>query len=147
MPHNTQNSSSMIDSSKTTSPDLFQHSSDKHKGWINIQCRTEKVSTMRDSKLKYMAKTLKANKNQKQIPTGAWGGGWILWRPLLKTRTEAGEMIGRQKTRLPSLGKQNTTGGWKMIRHDKETNTIKQGKEKQPTQGMAAWAPVIRLGH
>ena len=83
---------------------------------------------MRDSKLKYTAKTLKANKNQKQIPT---------WRPLLKTRTEAGEMTGGQKTRLPSLGKQNTIGGWKMIRHDKETNTIKQGTEKQPTQGMA----------
>ena len=30
---------------------------------------------MRDSKLKYTAKTLKSNKNQKQIPTGAFGGG------------------------------------------------------------------------
>ena len=93
---------------------------------------------MRDSKLKYTAKTLKANKNQKQNTNRGMGGGLILWRPLLKTRTEAGEMTGRQKTRLPSLGKQNTTGGWKMIRHDKETNTIKQRKEKQPTQGMAA---------
>ena len=32
---------------------------------------------MGDSKLKYTAKTLKANKNQKQIPTGAWGGGGV----------------------------------------------------------------------
>ena len=30
---------------------------------------------MRDSKLKYTAKTLKSNKNQKQIPTAALGGG------------------------------------------------------------------------
>ena len=67
------------------------------------------------------------------------GGGRVnTMEATIKTRTEAGEMTGRQKTRLPSLGKQNTTGGWKMIRHDKETNTIKQGKEKQPTQGMAA---------
>ena len=94
---------------------------------------------MRDSNLKYTAKTLKANKNQKQIPTGAWeGGGVNTMEATKKTRAEASEMTGRQKTRLPSLGKQNTTGGWKIIRHDKETNTIKQGKEKQPTQGMAA---------
>ena len=68
---------------------------------------------------------------------GGGGGGGVV-NTMEATRTEAGEMTGRQKTRLPSLGKQNTTGGWKMIRHDKETNTIKQGKEKQPTQGMAA---------
>ena len=58
---------------------------------------------------------------------GGGGNGGIIWRPLLKGKAGAGEMTGRQKTRLPSLGEQNTTWGWIMIRtHDKETNAIKQ---------------------
>ena len=62
-----------------------------------------------------------------------------------KDRSRWNDRETKNKATIPWETKHNR--GWKMIRHDKETNTIKQGKEKQPTQGMAAWAPVIRLGH